>query len=173
MTPDDYTCRTCHAAMHIPDGMDPLEEDVRLCSDCAYAEIERLQDEVACLRPTGRSAVYDDYVATVNLVTEFWQNGSLKDRVRAMAEDRQRLQAIVALLPTTADVNTQQIRERASRGGLPDVWRDEVYRLLDEIERLQKILSDVRATGIEVIIEKREWIAIPRSVWMEASKCQH
>ena len=70
-------------------------------------------------------------------------------------------------------MNTQQIRERASRGGLPDVWRDEVYRLLAEIERLQKILSDVRTTGIEVIIEKREWIAIPRSVWMEASKCQH
>ena len=128
MTPDDYTCRRCHAAMHVPDGLDPLEDHVRLCSDCAYAELERLQEEVACLRPSGRSAVYDDYVATVNLVTEFWQNGSLKDRVRAMAEDRQRLQAIVnkmaelSLLtgdrnfPFAAAMLCQQAAEQARAG---------------------------------------------------------
>jgi len=44
-------------------------------------------------------------------------------------------------------VNTQQIRERASRGGLPDVWRDEVYRLLDEIERLQAIVDRMEKTA--------------------------
>ncbi len=78
------------------------------CSHCqmrrdAADEIERLQEEIACLRPTGRSAVYDDYTATVSIVTEFWRHGSLEERVRAMAEDRQRLQSIVDRIPKTDD----------------------------------------------------------------------
>ena len=43
MTPDDYECRTCHQGMYVPDGLDPLEEDVRYCTDCMVAELERLQ----------------------------------------------------------------------------------------------------------------------------------
>ena len=120
MTPDDYTCRRCHAAMHVPDGLDPLEDHVRVCTDCAYTELERLQDEVACLRPSGRSTVYDDYVATVNLVTEFWKHGSLEERVRAMAEDRQRLQAIVHHIqihdPARVEAAQHYVAEQARAG---------------------------------------------------------
>jgi hypothetical protein len=43
MTPDDYECRRCHVAMYVPDGYDPLEEDVRFCMDCMVSELERLQ----------------------------------------------------------------------------------------------------------------------------------
>ena len=42
---DDYTCRSCGAAMFVPDGEDPLEEDVRYCGPCAIEEIERLREE--------------------------------------------------------------------------------------------------------------------------------
>jgi hypothetical protein len=38
--------------------------------------------------------------------------------------------------------DTNAIRERAGRGGLPDIWRDEVYGLLEEIKRLQEKLTD-------------------------------
>ena len=44
MTPDDYECRKCGHSMYVPDGMDPLEGDVRFCSDCMVVELERLQD---------------------------------------------------------------------------------------------------------------------------------
>ena len=70
-------------------------ESLRKALEVANAKIERLLKEIDCLRPTGRSAVYDDYVATVPIVGEFWKHGTLEARVRAMAEDRQRLQAIV------------------------------------------------------------------------------
>ena len=43
MTPDDYECRTCHQGMTVPDLCDPLDEDVRYCTDCMVAELERLQ----------------------------------------------------------------------------------------------------------------------------------
>jgi hypothetical protein len=43
MTQDNYECRACHGTMYVPDGMDPLEEDVRYCSDCMVVELERLQ----------------------------------------------------------------------------------------------------------------------------------
>ena len=42
MTPDDYLCRKCGQSMYVPDGMDPLEENVRFCESCAIQEIERL-----------------------------------------------------------------------------------------------------------------------------------
>lgn len=42
MTPEDYECRKCHQGMYVPDGMDPLDEDVRFCEACAIDEIERL-----------------------------------------------------------------------------------------------------------------------------------
>jgi hypothetical protein len=32
--------------MYVPDGLDPLEEDIRFCSDCVYDEIERLTEIV-------------------------------------------------------------------------------------------------------------------------------
>jgi len=98
--------------MMVPDGMDPLEEDVRYCESCAIDEIERLQEEIACLRPTGRSAVYDDYVATVQLVTEFHRHGSLEARVRALSEDRQRLRTELDAANTRfAEMNTPTGRE--------------------------------------------------------------
>ena len=50
MTPDDYECKKCHASMYVPDGMDPLEDNVRFCTDCAYTEIERLQKDADRLR---------------------------------------------------------------------------------------------------------------------------
>ena len=40
---DDYRCRSCHQPMFVPDGMEPLESDVRFCDSCAAGEIERLQ----------------------------------------------------------------------------------------------------------------------------------
>ena len=45
MAPDDYCCRVCHGSMHVPDGLDPLDEDVRFCSECAINEIERLRGQ--------------------------------------------------------------------------------------------------------------------------------
>jgi len=30
--------------MHVPDGMEPLDEDVRFCHSCAIEEIERLDE---------------------------------------------------------------------------------------------------------------------------------
>jgi hypothetical protein len=42
---DDYSCRTCGAALFVPSGEDPLEEDVRFCGSCAIGEIERLREE--------------------------------------------------------------------------------------------------------------------------------
>ena len=47
-------------------------------------------------------------------------------------------------------MNTQQIRERAGRGGLPDIWRDEVFRLLDEIERLTRVSNAYIAERQEI-----------------------
>jgi hypothetical protein len=44
---EDYSCRKCHVSMFVPDGMDPLEEDVRFCGSCAIDEIERLREIVA------------------------------------------------------------------------------------------------------------------------------
>jgi hypothetical protein len=86
--------------------------------------VYRLLDEIDCLRPTGRSAVFDDYVATVQLVNEFWQHGSLEDRVRAMAEDRQRLQAFVDRLRKTEDggpiVEGMEVFSVSSHG--LDIW---------------------------------------------------
>ena len=46
----------------------------------------------------------------------------------------------------------------------------ERYCVFCEIERLEAILADVRTTGRMIIIDGENWIAIPRSVWMEASK---
>ena len=50
MTPEDYKCRKCHQSMFVPDGMDPLDEDVRFCESCAIDEIERqgLIAKLAC-----------------------------------------------------------------------------------------------------------------------------
>ena len=45
MNTEDYSCRSCGAALFVPDGEDPLEEDVRFCGSCAIDEIERLRDE--------------------------------------------------------------------------------------------------------------------------------
>lgn len=42
MTPENYECRTCHCGLHVSDGMDPLDPDVRFCHGCAIDEIERL-----------------------------------------------------------------------------------------------------------------------------------
>jgi hypothetical protein len=66
------------------------------------AEIERLRDELD--KPaSGYHAVSEDYCQTLPLVREFSHLPTLEDRVRAMADDRERLQAIVARLPTTED----------------------------------------------------------------------
>ena len=48
--PEDYSCLRCHASLYVPDGMDPLEEDVRYCGSCAICEIERLRAEIRELR---------------------------------------------------------------------------------------------------------------------------
>jgi len=65
-------------------------------------EIERLRDELD--KPaSGYHAVSEDYCQTLPLVREFSHLPTLEDRVRAMADDRERLQAIVARLPTTED----------------------------------------------------------------------
>lgn len=52
MNLDDYECRKCHKGMYVPDGMDPLDEDVRFCESCAIEEIERLQSIVDRLPKT-------------------------------------------------------------------------------------------------------------------------
>lgn len=39
--------------------------------------------------------------------------------------------------------DTKRIRRLASRGGLPDIWRDEVIGLCDELDRLQAILDTI------------------------------
>ena len=49
MNPDDYECRTCHVSMYVPNGLDPLDEDVRYCDSCAADEIERLRAERAAV----------------------------------------------------------------------------------------------------------------------------
>jgi len=46
MAPEDYCCRVCHRSMYVPDGLDPLDEDVRFCSECAINEIERLRGQI-------------------------------------------------------------------------------------------------------------------------------
>ena len=58
-------------------------------------EIERQREEIAALRPTGFSRTFDDYAATVQLVSEFADRPNLEDRVRALAEDREQLRAIM------------------------------------------------------------------------------
>lgn len=40
---ESYECRSCHCAMCVPDGLEPLELDVRYCPSCAVEEIERLR----------------------------------------------------------------------------------------------------------------------------------
>jgi hypothetical protein len=50
-----------------------------------------------------KDEVYVDYRKTVMLVCEFANLPNLEDRVRAMAEDRQRLQAFVDRLRKTED----------------------------------------------------------------------
>ena len=62
-----------------------------------------------------------------------------------------------------------------SCGGPLDVERDAICcRCTDDPDlaanQLRAILADVRTSGIEIIINSENWIAIPRSVWMEASK---
>lgn len=52
MTPENYECRKCHQGMYVPDGMDPLDEDVRFCESCAIDEIERLQEIIGHLPKT-------------------------------------------------------------------------------------------------------------------------
>jgi uncharacterized coiled-coil DUF342 family protein len=53
---DDYSCRTCGAAMFVPDGEDPLEAEVRFCGSCAIDEIKRLREENTALREAVQSA---------------------------------------------------------------------------------------------------------------------
>ena len=91
------------------------------------AEIERQREEIAALRPTGFSRVFDDYAATVQLVSEFADRPNLEDRVRAMVEDR---------------------------------------------ERLQKLLDGVRSESFPVEMNGEQWIAIPRAAWMAAAKAR-
>ena len=52
-----------------------------------------------------KDEVYVDYRKTVMLVCEFANLPNLEDRVRAMAEDRQRLQAIVERLHTPRTID--------------------------------------------------------------------
>lgn len=57
-----------------------------LCRDAAD-EIERLQTEVAALRPTVYGAVFDDYCECVRLLSEYSDgNASLADRVKAVLD---------------------------------------------------------------------------------------
>ena len=46
MTNDDYQCRKCGAMLYVPDGEDPLDEDVRYCTECAVGEIESLRKAI-------------------------------------------------------------------------------------------------------------------------------
>jgi hypothetical protein len=72
----------------------------------AIAEIERLQAIIDAVRPEcGYGRVFDDYVVTVPIVTEFWRHGTLEDRVQALRDDRDRLQGIVERLPKDAEGN--------------------------------------------------------------------
>lgn len=93
-TTDDYLCRSCHCAMHVPDGLDPLEPGVRYCPSCAADEIERLRAELDEARI---SEVRTDYLESVGLVSR-WAAGNpnLADRVRAVV-------AIVDRLPKFRD----------------------------------------------------------------------
>jgi Na+/phosphate symporter len=91
----EFTERLRRIALHnrnarheydILDTSDELEE--------AADEIERLTAIVDTLRPeAGFGQVFDDYVETVAIVTEYWKAGSLRARVQALADDRERLQA--------------------------------------------------------------------------------
>lgn len=66
MNPDDYECRTCHVSMDVPDGLDPLDEDVRYCDSCAADEIKRLRAFLDRLPKTA------DQVPIVLGQTELW-----------------------------------------------------------------------------------------------------
>jgi hypothetical protein len=79
-----------------PSGYASLDEERRRAAD----ELDRLQEIIDALRPeAGYGRVFDDYVATVPIVREFWKRGSLQERVQGLREDRDRLQAIVDRLP--------------------------------------------------------------------------
>ena len=80
-----------------PNEFNPLLRD---CSEAmieAADEIERLRADIQLLRPeAGFGQVFDDYVETVAIVTEFWKAGSLRARVQSLADDRERLQLRLA-----------------------------------------------------------------------------
>jgi len=62
-------------------------------------ELQAIVDAVRSEAGFGR--VFDDYVATIPIVTEFCKHGSLEARVQALRDDRDRLQGIVSNLHRT------------------------------------------------------------------------
>jgi hypothetical protein len=81
---DDYSCRSCNAAMYVPDG-----EDKRFCRHCAIEEIDRLREENTALRAAVQSA---------HERADHWT-----EQAAGFVGERDRLQAIVDRLPKTAD----------------------------------------------------------------------
>ena len=71
MTPDDYECRRCYGSMYVPDGMDPLEPDVRFCDQCAIAEIETLTKMLRlCWLTSWASCDFDQWLKTKRNLAE-------------------------------------------------------------------------------------------------------
>lgn len=103
-------------------------------------EIQRLRDEIATLRPSGLSRVWDDYCATVQLVTQFSSgNPNLSDRVGAAIAEIEQLRAIVDRLPKTAD-------------GVPVVGGMEVWRArADAVIHRFVMITDVDTEGSDPV----------------------
>lgn len=91
------------------------------------AEIQRLRDEIATLRPSGLSRVWDDYCATVQLVTQFSSgNPNLSDRVGAAIAEIERLRMLVL---SARDAMNEYHRTKTSKA------LDEVTRIADMCNR--------------------------------------
>jgi len=113
MTPENYECRKCHQGMYVPDGMDPLDEDVRFCEACAIDEIERLQLENEVLR---QRLVACDVISLSNTPETFRANRLCQEhpawsatyvsvcdaieREMGLREKLDRLQALLSTPPT-------------------------------------------------------------------------
>lgn len=57
MMPDDYECHKRHASVYVPGGMEPLDDDVRLCHECAIDEILTLRKVLRTCWLLSRSSI--------------------------------------------------------------------------------------------------------------------
>lgn len=112
-----------------PDGVHDAIDELREAAD----EIERLQSVIDVVRPeAGYGRVFDDYVATVPIVTEFWKRGTLEARVQALRDDRDRLKSeLDAANRRFAEMSTPTGREielQAIVGQLPKYRDGKLYQ---------------------------------------------